>query len=207
MEIKLGLIDGNDYHRRTINAVFGSDNNFNLLFSSTGIKISPGVKDSPDIVLLDILLPLGNGLDFIHKIRQRYPKTKVIIFTDIVDPNITALAFHKGVDGYLLKSDDYAYLKSSLRMAISGGKPIAPLIASHILNFSTSVSLKELCPSLTEREVLIINYLKAGIPNKVLSFLMNISTNTVNFHLKNIYKKLYINSKAELILMVGNSKS
>ncbi len=207
MAINIGLIDGNDYHRRTLNPYFLSDQGFNLLFSVGDTKLSHSIKGNPDIILLDIILPSGNGLDFLHKIRQKYPSAKIIIFTDIVNPNITALAFHKGADGYLLKDADVGYLKSSLSMAAIGGKPISPLIADHVLNFSKSVSLKELYPILTEREVLLINYLKAGIPNKVLPHLMNVSINTVSFHLKNIYKKLNINSKAELLLLVSNSNS
>jgi len=204
--INLALIDGNDYHRRTLEPVIINDGSFKLLFSVSDFKLPRNDREVPEIILLDVVLPSGNGLELLHKLRQRYPEAKVIIYSTINDPHITRLAFHRGVDGFLLKESDFIYLKYSLMMALDGGKPISPILSNHILESGKEkLSVKELYPNLTTKELSIVTYVRAGVPTKVLSYMLNVSYNTVNFHMKNIYRKLHINSKTELLLLIGNT--
>ena len=93
--INLALIDGNDHHRRTVQPSFEHDKSFKLLFSVSDFKLPKNEREYPQIILLDIVLPSGNGLELMHKLRQRYPNAKIIIYSSVNDADVTRLAFHR----------------------------------------------------------------------------------------------------------------
>lgn len=210
MLIKIGLIEDNLVLLRNYYEFFSAEHTFKVIFSLSSVQEINQLDSQypPDIILLDLMLPSGNSLDLIHVIKQTFPESRIIILSSVSDPNISRSAIAKGATGFLLKSSSLEFIKDALHKAFEGAIPLSPSIVNHLLEIKQgSVSLKEAYPSLTKREIELIFLLKTGMANKVAASVLNISFFTVNHHSKNIYRKLNIHSKAELISIASNFAS
>lgn len=199
--ISLGIFEDNNVLRSNYEDFFTSSDDFELLFSVNDVTSLTRLSQraQPDILLLDILLPSGNSLDQLHRIRQHFPYSKIIILSSVTDSKISKLAIKNGAHGFLLKTSSLSYIKDALIKADDGGTPLSPLIVNHLLQPEEAKKMTDVYPSLTKREIELIDLLKTGMSNKMAADAMDVTFFTVNQHLKNIYTKLHINSKNELI--------
>ncbi|MFP5082167.1 response regulator [Pedobacter sp. JCM 36344] len=207
MLIKLGLVEDDSILLDNYREFFGGDDTFEVVFSIRDLKELSKLKscDRPDIILLDLMLPSGNSLDQIHVIKQFFPKASIIIFSSVSEPNISRMALYKGANGFLLKSSSLQFIKDALHKAFEGGIPLSPSIVNHLLEVrQVAQSLKEAYPKLTKREVELIYLLKTGMSNKMAASMLKVTFFTINHHAKNIYRKLKIHSKSELIAITTN---
>jgi DNA-binding NarL/FixJ family response regulator len=200
-KIKIGLVEDNDVLRHNYEAYFNDDALFNIVFSLNDVyelqTISLNIQ--PDVILLDIMLPSGNSLTQLHRIKQIFPFTRIVVLSAVQEPKLTEQAILEGVNGFLLKSSSLNYIKEAILQIFDGGFPLSPLNASHILKLSKKKTLLEAYPNLTKREIELVGLLNTGMSNKMAATSLHISFFTVNSHLKNIYHKMNINSKNELI--------
>ncbi len=201
MVIKLGLIEDNNVIRDNYEDYFKSFPEFKVLFAVADWKFLFQINSAlqPDIILLDLMLPSGNSLKSIHKIKQLFPYSKIIILSAVEDPASSQLAFSNGAEGFLLKTSSLDYIKDSLIKTFDGGTPISPLVASHLIDVRHQNLTTQMIPQLTKRELELCNLAVTGMSNKMIANAMHVTFFTINQHLKNIYKKLNINSKSELI--------
>lgn len=201
--IKLGLIEDNQILRENYEEFFTNDPEFKVVFSVEDLHGIQNISHTfqPEIILLDLLLPSGNSLSSLHKLKQYFPSSNIVILSNIIDIATTNTALRNGASGFLLKSSSLSYIKDSLFKIAEGGIPLSPVIVQHLFNFKKENTLSEDYPSLTKRELELIELLKTGIANKTAALSLKISGFTINQHLKNIYTKLNINSKGELIAM------
>lgn len=153
----------------------------------------------PDVVLLDIGLPGISGLAAISTIKQKLPETEIIMLTVHEDSERIFRALKTGASGYLIKSTPLAEIKDAIVEVSNGGAPMSPIIARKVINhFNEDKSTKKESP-LSDKEKVIVNYVVDGLNLKMIAANLNVSIDTVKYHCKNIYKKLQINSKGELI--------
>ncbi|MCP5063138.1 MAG: response regulator transcription factor [Ignavibacteriae bacterium] len=153
----------------------------------------------PDVILLDIGLPGISGLAAISTIKQKLPKTEIIMLTVHEDSERIFRALKAGASGYLIKSTPLAEIKDAIVEVSNGGAPMSPIIARKVINyFDEEKSTKKESP-LSDKEKVIVNYVVDGLNLKMIAANLNVSIDTVKYHCKNIYKKLQINSKGELI--------
>ena len=149
-----------------------------------------------DVVLLDVFMPDMNGLDAISLILEKHPETMIIMNTITNDPETIFKAIKSGAVGYLDKQStqvDYTQVLTAVR---DGGAYVTPAIAHRIVAFfQTDDPLRE---SLTKREYEVANAIVEGLSYKDIAEQLDLSINTVRMHIKNIYRKLQINSKIEL---------
>lgn len=201
MIIKLGLVEDSRTLREYFGDYFKRCPEFEILFSVSDLKDLYRINspDKPDIILLDIMLPSGNSLDSIHKIKQLFPFTHIVILSAIDNPAASHAAFNNGAKGFLLKTSSSDFIRDALIKTYEGGTPLSPLIANHLIDFKGPHNLAELAPELTKRELDLCSLAAIGMSNKMIASAMNITFFTVNEHLKHIYKKLNINSKSELV--------
>ena len=160
----------------------------------------------PDILLLDILMPEVGGLEVLPKIRARCPKTKVLMLTGFLEEELITEAMQNGAKGYLLKGADYKELVKAIRATHAGElwaerKVLTLLLESLFekvsgLHASRSVSRE----SLTEREHEIVGWVIQGMTNKEIAEQLGISDKTVKTHLSNIFSKLKVSRRLELLL-------
>lgn len=157
--------------------------------------------NTPDVVLMDIDMPVVNGIEGVKLIREHFPQIVVIMQTVFEDENSIFEAIKAGAHGYILKTARPAKLIEAIEDSLEGGAPMTPIIAKKVLeNFRThEVQNTSDLPQLTSRENEILAALERGLSYKMIASDWNISWHTVNSHVKKIYEKLHVNSATEAI--------
>jgi len=181
--------------------------NINIIGAVSTCKQARALLENPvDLLIVDLGLPDGNGIDLI-KLAKKNTDTKVIVITVFGDEKNVVGAIEAGADGYLLKDADSAEIAKSLVNALNGIAPISPAIAGHLLRrirqevIEAGLFNPPETPSfsLTEKETIILETLAKGFSYKEIARIQNISYHTVNEHLKAIYRKLSVNSRGEAV--------
>ena len=153
----------------------------------------------PDIILLDIGLPGISGINGINLIKEKVNSAEIIMLTIYDDPDKIFQALCAGASGYLLKNTPLPKIVESIQLLYSGGAPISPQIAKKIVEHYNPKKEKDPQKLLTEKEKLIVNYLVDGLSYQTIATNLNNSIDTIRHHIKNIYHKLHVHSKAEVI--------
>jgi DNA-binding NarL/FixJ family response regulator len=178
------------------------------------------------LILVDLELPDGNGMELLAELAQ-YPATKIVT-TLYSDDDHLFPALQRGADGYLLKEDRFEVLVEELQKIVRGQPPLSPAIARRLLTHFRSGTGSEAAPEsgfmnatgfttsrpvpiekqpdherLTPRESEVLTYLSKGFTIKEIASLMGIKWFTVNDHIKSIYKKLNVSSRAEAAVLAS----
>jgi two-component system, NarL family, nitrate/nitrite response regulator NarL len=178
------------------------------------------------LILVDLELPDGNGMELLAELTH-YPATKIVT-TLYSDDDHLFPALQRGADGYLLKEDRFEVLVEELQKIVRGQPPLSPAIARRLLTHFRQGSGNEAAPDsgfmnasgfstskpvpiekqldherLTPRESEVLTYLSKGFTIKEIASLMGIKWFTVNDHIKSIYKKLNVSSRAEAAVLAS----
>jgi two-component system nitrate/nitrite response regulator NarL len=177
------------------------------------------------LFMVDLELPDGNGMELLSEL-ARYPATKIVT-TLYSDDDHLFPALQRGADGYLLKEDRFEVLVEELQKIVRGQPPLSPAIARRLLthfregagngnsNFASMTAFQSSRPAyiergapldherLTPRESEVLTYLSKGFTIKEIANLMGIKWFTVNDHIKSIYKKLNVSSRAEAAVLAS----
>jgi DNA-binding NarL/FixJ family response regulator len=146
----------------------------------------------PDVVLMDLQMPVMNGTDAILGIRQEFPDARIIVLTTYSGDAQAVRAFNAGAAGYLLKNMVRKELVDTIRTVHTGKKRIPPEIAVEIAEHHAD-------DALTEREIQVLQEVAAGNANKVVALHLNISEETVKAHMKSILSKLGANDRTHAV--------
>ncbi|MEM6686193.1 MAG: response regulator transcription factor [Bacteroidota bacterium] len=157
----------------------------------------------PDIVLMDIGLPGINGIEGTKRIKQQFPKTDLIIVTVFEDSNMVFEALKAGACGYLTKSLGLPELTKALDDLKKGGAPMSNKIAKMVVE---SFQLNHQDNTLSKREKEVLTLLAQGKTYSTIAEELFISKTTVRTHIRNIYQKLHVNSKAAAIQLANEKK-
>ncbi len=156
----------------------------------------------PDIVLMDIKMPHCNGLEATRLIKAEMPQVKIIILTVSDDEEDLFEAIKSGAEGYLLKNiraDEFLALLSGV---VRGEAAISPLLATRIIEeFSRQMKGAATAASeseITDRETEVLKLVTMGSSNKEIASDLNITENTVKYHLRNIMQKLHLRNRAQV---------
>lgn len=156
--------------------------------------------DRPDVILTDIGLPGMSGIEGIPRLREHHPEVPILTLTVYDNDDEVFSALCAGASGYLLKNTPPARLLESLREAVDGGAPMSPEVARRVIKLFRKFRPPERAPShLTAQETELLKLLVEGHHYKTAASELGITTNTVSFHLKNIYAKLQVHSKTEAV--------
>lgn len=154
----------------------------------------------PDVMLMDIQLPGMSGIKGMEIIKNKYPEVEIIMLTVYHDSHKIFDSLKAGASGYLLKHTSLPEIKESIENLLKGGAPMSPQIARKVIShFNEEAPKKNEDSMLTNREQDIVNGLVDGLSYKMIADRYDISIDTVRAHIRNIYKKLHVNSKAEVI--------
>ena len=154
---------------------------------------------TPDIVLVDIKLPGLSGISGISYLKEKFPTMEFIVFTSYGDWELVFDSLRAGASGYLLKGSDLNEIKSAIELVNSGGAPMSPEIAKKVIKYFSSEKITKAGESLTIKERQVVDGLVEGLSYKMIAGKLGISIDTVRFHIKHVYRKLHVNSKAEVI--------
>ena len=170
------------------------------------LRLIPAAK--PDVILMDIFLPRMSGIECTARLKTQFPKTPIVILTASDDDEMVFLALEAGADGYLLKRTRPADLRAALFDALSGGAPMTREIALRVVeSFRQKNRGRDDSVSLTAREEETLVLLTKGYSNKEIADKLSLSIETVRSHLKHIYEKLHVRSRAEAVARYMSGRS
>lgn len=155
----------------------------------------------PDIVILDVSMPLLNGIDAAMHLRKILPKAKIIFVTMHADTEYVRSAFEAGASAYVLKRSAVDELEQAIRAALAGHSYITPLITKDLLDvFLSKAPGKAVgAEGLTVRQREVLQLLAEGRTAKEIAAILNISSRTVEFHKGQIMEQLNLQTTADLI--------
>lgn len=162
------------------------------------------VNSAIDIVLMDIEMPIMNGITTTEALKKRYPHIKVIMLTVFDNDENIFKAIKAGADGYLLKEIDAKELHDGIVETLNGGAAMTPSIALKTLRLLRNPLQIENANEkdnvkLSEREIEVLEQLSKGLSYTIISENLILSPSTVRKHIENIYKKLQVHSKIEAV--------
>jgi DNA-binding NarL/FixJ family response regulator len=159
-------------------------------------------QDAADVFLLDISLTGMSGIDALDDIKKRSPRSCVIMLTVYEDPDMVFKTLAKGASGYLTKSSPIQKIIEAIGEVIKGGGPMSPNVARLVVN---SFQKNKNSP-LSKRETEILEHIANGKSGTRIAGELFIDAETVKSHIKNIYAKLNVNSKADAIKAARENK-
>jgi DNA-binding NarL/FixJ family response regulator len=151
----------------------------------------------PDIVLMDLLMPVMDGITATAIIRKELPDTEVLALTSVLEDASVVGAVRAGAIGYLLKDTDADALCRAIKAAAAGQVQLTPQAAARLMQ---AVSAPESPEELTERETEVLRLLAQGQANKEIARSLTISEKTVKVHVSNILSKLGVQSRTQATL-------
>jgi DNA-binding NarL/FixJ family response regulator len=155
-----------------------------------------------DVLLCDLGLPDGNGVTLIRQEALTGRDTDILVITIFANQNKVLDAIRAGARGYLLKDERIEDCIEAIRNIRRGGSPISPIIARQLLGQikpEPSDARVPMASPLSEREYEVLNLLSRGFSNADCAEILTVSPNTIGTHVKNIYRKLEVNSRAEAL--------
>jgi DNA-binding NarL/FixJ family response regulator len=165
------------------------------------------IAGKPDILLVDLELPDGNGIDVIAEATTRYPGLPIMVITVFGDERRVVNALKAGASGYLLKDDESHEVAEAIGQLLDGGSPISPAIARHLIRIFKAAHIDEPSPavprgsvdSLTARELEVLRLAAKGFSYAEIAQMLSLTANTIASYTKRIYEKLAVNSRAEAV--------
>ena len=155
---------------------------------------------NPDLVVMDISMPMLNGLDAGRRLKQMRPAVKLIYLTMNDDPDLAAEAFRVGASGYVLKTCASSELVRAIREVLRGRCYVTPLVTKGMVGSFIQNAMRKKHPhQLTLRQREVLQLLAEGRSMKEVAFMLSITARTVAFHKYTMMEQLQIKSSAELV--------
>jgi DNA-binding NarL/FixJ family response regulator len=202
MAIKILLYDDNEALRSSMEALIGEEPDFELIASIPNAEtIITDLKQlKPDVVLMDIDMPVVNGVQAVRQIRKMDQDLPVIMLTVFDDNENIFNAVCAGASGYILKRYATEEICDAIRNVMTGGAPMTGSVARKVLQMVPQAKTSDQEKSnLSKRETEILQFLVNGYSYKMIAAELKVSLDTVRFHIKKIYDKLHVHSATEAV--------
>lgn len=202
MKIRLAIIEDQPAIRQALSTYLRAQPEFVCELVASSVEELLAELDAgaapPQLVLSDIGLPGGlSGIEGIPLIRARVPKAEVVLITVYQEPERVFQALCAGAVGYLVKTTPLPDIKTALLDVVAGGSPMSPAVARHVVrHFQPAARPGQAL--LTAREQQVVQAIEQGLSYKLIGARLDISLHTVRNHIRSVYRKLQINSMAEL---------
>jgi DNA-binding NarL/FixJ family response regulator len=209
------VVEDDAVFRAGFAASIAREPDFNLLGACSTLSEARAnvAKQMPDVLLVDLGLPDGDGVALIREVYERSPRVNIMVVTIFGDEHHIFRALEAGASGYLLKDAAPEEVAASIRKLAEGGSPISPVIARKLLsrvirkpepprqarNTRAAHADKPDHGPFSEREYEILTIVARGFSSEEIARMLSISPHTVISHVKNIYQKLAVHSRAEAV--------
>ncbi len=201
-KIRIALVDDHALFRSGLKALLSRQSDFEIVGEAAdgleGVKLVEQVQ--PDLVLLDLDMPVMNGREALAQILETHPKVAVLMLTVSEDGEDLTECMRLGASGYLLKKIDADFLLQSVRRAVAGDNVISAEMTSALLmklREDKQVSQTPEIDSLTPRERETLAWLTRGVSNKEIARELNLAESTVKVHVQSVLRKLNIRSRVQ----------
>lgn len=212
MNVKVAIVDDNSFLITAIKEKLSFFEDISVKHTSlNGSELLTKLEDNHNlnVILMDIEMPVLNGIETTQMVKQKYPHIKIIMLTAFDNDENIFNAIKAGADGYLLKEINPQVLYDGIKETLNGGAAMNPSIALKTLkllrnpiDINNPRDKEEI--SLTKREVEVLEQLSKGLSYTVIADNLILSPSTVRKHIENIYKKLQVHSKIEAVEKARN---
>lgn len=208
-KISVALVDDDPKVRERFKASIEKHPDLLWLGEATCVREGKALalKACPRVLLVDLGLPDGSGMEIIQEVSQKQPNTEIMVVSMFGDEGHVVQAIEAGASGYILKDTDDLSLAEHIIQLCDGGSPMSPMIARHLLKrmqatekqFKQDLDDSSEAASLTRREMQLLKLLARGYTYREVAEDLNVSSHTVNSHIKNLYRKLSVKTKNEAV--------
>ena len=198
--IRILLVDDSEMVRTGLRALLGTEPALEIVGEAANVAqgVDASARLKPDVVLLDIRLPDGTGIDACRQILKRSPDTRVLIVTSVVDETTVDDAIRAGAHGYLLKEIDGRGLVNAVRDVAAGKSILDPAVTARVIQLFMSASTgRDLLAVLSPQEKRVLALIAEGNTNKEVGVKLELSEKTVKNYLSTIFEKLHVTRRAE----------
>lgn len=204
--IRVLLVDDSALVRRGVRSVITAHSQHGAIqvvgeAANAAEAMSEVLRLKPDVVLLDLRLPDGSGIDICRRIHSEVPETRVLVLTSFVDDNLVYNAVIAGAHGYLMKEVDPPALLEAITKAASGQSILTPDITQRVMKMLRSGTAgkdgSNDLSSLSQQERRVLACVAEGLTNKQTGERLNLSENTVKNYLINVFEKLQVKRRSQ----------
>lgn len=207
MSVKIAIVDDNTFLINTVKEKLSFFEAFSIKFTAmNGSDLLSQIESNHnlDLILMDIEMPVLNGIEATEIVKQKYPHIKIIMLTVFDNDENIFNAIKAGADGYLLKEINAKDLRDGILDTLDGGAAMNPSIALKTLKLlrnpmSIENEKDKEDIKLTNRETEVLEHLSKGLNYVQIAENLILSTGTVRKHIENIYKKLQVHNKLEAV--------
>lgn len=204
LDIRVGIIEDDETIREGYSFLIGNTSGYKIsgAYSSFEEAAKKILHDDPDVILLDVELPGISGIDAIPKLKKLLPETHILILTVYEQDMLIFRSLGNGAAGYLTKNTAPEKIIAAIHEVMEGGGPMSAHIARMVIR---SFQRNESSP-LTRRETEVLEQIAVAKSRKRIADELFIDLETVKSHIKNIYHKLNVHSKADAIKAAKDNK-
>ena len=198
--LRLVLVDDSEVVRMGLCALLGSEPTIEVVAEAASVAtgVAACARTHPHIVLLDIRLPDGTGLDACRQILANQPATRILILTSVADDALVDEAIRAGAHGYLLKEIDGRGLVQAIRDVAAGKSILDPSVTARVMRLvKTGGSAPDALAVLSPQERRVVALIAEGCTNKEVGVRLGLSEKTVKNYLSTVFEKLHISRRAE----------
>lgn len=198
--IRVLLVDDSEMVRTGLRTLLSTEASIEVVGEAASVAQGVQACDQlkPHVVLLDIRLPDGSGIDACRQILQRSPDTRVLIVTSVIDDAVVDDAIRAGAHGYLLKEIDGRGLVNAIRDVAAGKSILDPAITARVLKLvKSSGPGRDPLAVLSAQEKRVLALIAEGLTNKEVAARLELSDKTVKNYLSTIFEKLHVTRRAE----------
>jgi DNA-binding NarL/FixJ family response regulator len=200
MEIKIGIVEDHSEFRQGLGFLVSAVPGYEVAWAYGSAEEALKIGSEVDVMLLDINLPGLSGIEAVPQFKKRFPGQKIIMLTILEDAGHILNAISKGADGYILKKAHPQRIIEAIQQVYDGGAALTPVVARHVLEcFKPAPGSGDGLSELTQREKEILKEVITGLTNEKIAEKLFISSQTVRSHIKNIYIKLQVHTRAEVV--------
>ena len=197
MAVQILVYDDSDVIRESLHTLLFEEPGFEVIAMLANAEtVETDISQlKPDVVLMDIDMPEVNGVEAVKRIRKLNPQLPIIMLTVFDDNENIFKAIYAGASGYILKRYVTVEIVAAIHNVLTGGAPMTGTVAKKVLQMlPVAISVEEENQVLTVKEKDILQLLVNGYSYKMIASEINISIDTVRFHIKKIYDKLHVHS-------------
>jgi DNA-binding NarL/FixJ family response regulator len=199
MVIRVLIVDDHSVVREGLRMFLARDSDLEVVGEAAdgarALEQARGLR--PDVVLMDLLMPVLDGIAATRAILSELPETKVLALTSVPEKASVVEAIRAGAIGYLLKDTQAAELRTAIKAAAVGQTTLSPQVSAYLLG---AVRMLEIPEPLTLREMDVLSLLAQGRSNKEMARTLHLTEETVKFHVRHILAKLGVQSRTQAVL-------
>jgi two-component system, NarL family, response regulator LiaR len=204
--IRVMLVDDHSVVRSGLNAMLSAEDGLELAGEaadgSEAVRMAERVK--PDVILMDLLMPVMDGVSATKAIHDRWPEIRIIVLTSFKEREQVDGALKAGAMSYLLKTVSASELVSAIRGAMAGQSKLSSEATQVLIQEMRNPSARDY--DLTAREKEILKLMVDGLPNTEIANNLGVSPSTAKFHVSNVLSKLGVTSRTEAVSMALKQK-